>query len=58
MLALTLRYARCGCLIPWHDAEAVPRLDDAAVPIFGPQWLALREDWLIRREGRVADGVA
>ncbi len=45
-------------LVPWHDAEAVPRLDDAAVPIFGPQWLALREDWLIRREGRVADGVA
>jgi hypothetical protein len=45
-------------LVPWHDAEAGPRLDDAAVPIFGPQWLALREDWLVRREERRADGVA
>jgi serine/threonine protein kinase len=46
-------------LVPWADTEKPPRLDGAAVPVLGAQWVSLPEEWITKHETELSeDGAA
>lgn len=45
-------------VVPWADTDKLPKLDGVAVPVFGPQWVRLPEEWINKHEAALSEGGA